>query len=70
MGCTYYVANVLICLNVFVPFAIGSFTFIFRHVIDGTRVVAIVPDVKTMSGATFYPLIMMLLMSIDTLWFS
>lgn len=54
----------------FRPFAIGSFTFIFRHVIDGTRVVAIVPDVKTMSGATFYPLIMMLLMSIDTLWFS
>lgn len=70
MDCAYCVANVLICLNVFFMFVIGSFSFIPRLLIDGTCVVALVPNVKTMSGATFHPLVMVLLMSIDTLCFS
>lgn len=70
MECAHSMANVLMCLNIFFMFVIGSFSFISRLLINGICVVALVLDVKTMSGATFYPHVMMLLTSIDTLCLS
>ena len=44
----------LICLNVFFIFMAGSLSFVSKFLIDA---------IKTMSGATFHPFVVMLLMS-------
>jgi len=59
--CTYCVAIMLICLNIFLIFMIGSLSIASSLFIDGMCVVALAPVTKTMSGATFHPLAMMLL---------
>ena len=61
--CAYYVAIMLICLNVLLIFIIGSLSIVSNLFIDGMCVVALAPMTNTMSGATFHPLVMMLLMS-------
>ena len=54
----------LICLNVLLIFMIGSLSIISSIIfIDGMCVVAFALAINTMSGATFHPLVMMLLMS-------
>lgn len=63
MECEYCVANVLICVNVLLIFVIGSFKFAPKLFIDGMCVLALVLATNTMSGITFYPLVVMLLMS-------
>ena len=47
----------------FFIFMRGSLNFVSRFFIDGMCVVALAPATSTMSGATFHPLVMMLLMS-------
>lgn len=44
-------------------FVIGIFSFVSKFFIDGVCVVPIAHATKTMSGATLYPLDVMLLMS-------
>ena len=61
--CSYCVAIKLICLNVFLIFVIGSSSIFSRFFIDGMCVVPLAPATNTMSGATFHPLVMVLLMS-------
>ena len=61
--CAYCVAIMLICLNVLLIFMIGSLSILFSLFIDGMCVVALAPAANTMSGVTFHPLAMMLLMS-------
>ena len=61
--CAYCVAIMLICLNVDYIFMIGSLSFVSRFFIDGMFVVALTHATSTMSGATFHPFVMMLLMS-------
>ena len=56
-------AIILICLNVFLVFMIGSLSFVSRFFIDGMCVVALAHATSTMSGATFHPFFTMLLMS-------
>ena len=53
----------LICLNVFLFFMIGSLRFVSKIFIDGTCVVALAPATKTINEATFHRLVVMLLMS-------
>ena len=53
----------LICLNVFCIFMIGSLSFVSKSFIKGICVVPLAPATSIMSGATFHPFIMMLLMS-------
>jgi hypothetical protein len=53
----------LICWNVFFIFTRGNLSFVSRFFIGGMCVVALAPVTSTMSGATFHPLVMMLLMS-------
>ena len=52
-----------ICLNLFLIFAIGILSFVSKLFIDGICVVALAPTTRTISGATFHPLVVMLLMS-------
>ena len=61
--CAYCVAIMLSCLNVCRICVIGSLSFVSSSVIDGMCVVALAPDASTMSGATFHPLALMVLMS-------
>ena len=61
--CSYCVAIILICLNVCLICVVGSLSFVSSSVIDGMCVVALAPEASTMSGATFHPRALMLLMS-------
>ena len=61
--CAYCVVIMLICLNVSLIFVIGSVNVVFIFFIDGIYVVSLAPATNTMSGATFHPFVMMLLMS-------
>ena len=63
MECAYCVAIMLICLNVFFIFVIGSLSVVSSFFIDGMCVVPLAPASNTMSGATFQPFAMMLSMS-------
>ena len=56
-------AIMLICLNVLLIFVVGSLNLVSSAFIDGMCVVALAPAAITMSGATFQPLAMTLLMS-------
>jgi hypothetical protein len=56
-------AIMLICLNVFLFFMVGSLNLVSSALIDGMYVVALAPAAITMSGATFQPLVLTLLMS-------
>ena len=56
-------AMMLICLNVFLIFMTGSLSFVSNFFIDGMCVVALAYAAKTISGATFHPLGVMVLMS-------
>ena len=59
----YCAAIMFICLNVFLIFVIGILSFVSKLFIDGIFVVALAPTARTISGATFHPLVVMLLMS-------
>ena len=63
MDCAYCVAIMLICLNASLIFVIGSLSVVFIFFIDGICVVPLTPATNTMSGATFQPFVVMLLMS-------
>jgi hypothetical protein len=63
MECAYCVAIMLICLNVFLIFVIGSVNVVSSFFIDGICVVPLAPATSTMSGVTSQPLVMMLFMS-------
>lgn len=54
---------ILVCLNVFLIFMAGSSSFVSKNFNDRLCVVAFALATKTISGATFHPLIVMLLMS-------
>ena len=54
---------ILICLNVFFIFVVGIFSFDSSSFIEGMRVVALAPAASTISGATFHPFAMRLVMS-------
>ena len=61
--CAYCMAIMLICLKAFLIVMAGSSSFVSKFFIDGMCVVALARATKTMSGATFHPLVMMLLTS-------
>jgi len=61
--CINCVAIMLIFLNVLLIFMIGNLSIFSSLFIDGMCVVALAPATNTMSGATFHPLVMMLLMN-------
>jgi hypothetical protein len=63
MECAYCVAIMLICLNVSLIFMIGSVNVVSSIFIDGICVVPLALATNTMSGATFQPFFMMLLMN-------
>ena len=63
MECAYCAAIILICLNVFLIFVIGSVNVDSKFFIDGIYVVPLAPASSTMSRATFQPIVMMLFMS-------
>ena len=63
MECAYCVAIMLICLNVFLIFVIGSVSVVSSFFIDGICVVPLAHVTITMSGATFQPFAVMLFMS-------
>lgn len=63
MECVYCVAIVLICFNVTLVFVTWSFTLVSKLFIDGICEVVLALVAKTMIGATFHPLVAMLLMS-------
>ena len=63
MECAYCVAIMLICLNMFLIFVIGSASVVSSFFIDEICVVPLAPATSTMSGATFQPFVMMLFMS-------
>lgn len=52
--CAYCVAMMLICLNVFLIFVLGSLSLVSKLFIDGMCVVALAPAAKT-SFFTFPP---------------
>jgi hypothetical protein len=52
-----------ICLNVFLIFVTMIFSFLSKFFIDKMCGVALAPAARTISGATFHPLDVMLLMS-------
>ena len=62
MECAYCVANMLICLNMFLIFVIGIVNVVSNLYIDGVCVVNLAPATSIMSGATFQPFVMMLFM--------
>ena len=53
----------LICWNVVFIFMIGSWSIVSRFFIDGICVVALAPAISIVNGATFQPLVVMLLMN-------
>ena len=53
----------LICLNVLMIFMIGSLSIDSKLLIDGMCVMALALAAKTMSRASFHPLVLMSLMS-------
>ena len=53
----------LICLNVLLIFMIGSLNIVSSLFIDEMYIVALALATNTMSGATFHPLVLMLMMS-------
>ena len=53
----------LICWNVFLIFIKGSLSVVSKFFIDGMCVVVLAPATSTMTGATFHPIVRMLLMS-------
>jgi hypothetical protein len=53
----------LICLNILLILMIGSLSIVSKFFIDGMCVVALAFATNTMSGATFHPRVMMLLMN-------
>lgn len=59
--CVYCAAIVFICLNVFLISV--TYNFVFKFSIDDICVVVLVPTNSTMNGATFHPLVVILLMS-------
>ena len=61
--CVFCVVIMFICLSVFLIFAIGILRFVSKLFIDGLCVVDLAPATRTISGAMFHPLIVMLLMS-------
>ena len=63
MECAYCVAIMLICLNVFLIFVIGSVNVVSNLFVDGICVVPLAPTTGTMSGATFQLFVVMLFMS-------
>ena len=63
MECAYCPAIMFICLNVFLIFAIRSLSFVSRLLIEGIFVVALARVARTIIGAMFHPLVVMLLMS-------
>ena len=63
MECAYCIAIILICLNVFLIFVIGSVNVDSKFFIEGIYVVPLAPAANTMSGATFQPFVVMLFMS-------
>ena len=60
--CAYCVAIMLICLNVFRICDLGSLSFVSNSAIEGIYVVVLAPDASTISGATFHPFSLILLM--------
>ncbi len=54
---------ILICLNVFLIFVIGSVNVDSKFFIEGIYVVPLAPAASTMSGATFQPFVVMLFIS-------
>ena len=63
LECAYCVTIMLICLKVLLIFIIESLLLVSKLFINGMCVVALAPATKTMSGAMFHPLVVMLLMS-------
>ena len=63
MECAYCAAIILICLNLFLIFVIGSVNVDSMFFIDEIYVVPLAPAASTMSGAIFQPFVMMLFMS-------
>ena len=63
MECAYFVAIMLISLNVFFIFVIGSVNVASNFFIDGICVVPLAPATSTMSGATLQPFVLMSFMS-------
>ena len=61
--CAYCVAIMLIFKNLLLIFMTGSLSIFSSLFIDEVCVVALALATNTMSGATFHPLVMMLLMS-------
>lgn len=61
--CAYCMAIILTCLNVFLIFITRSLSFVSKFFIDRMCVVALAPETKTMSEATFHPFVMNLLPS-------
>jgi hypothetical protein len=62
--CAYCVAIMLICLELCILYLCNrEFFLISRLFIDAMCMVALPSDVKIMSGATFHPLVLMLVMS-------
>ena len=57
------VTIVLICLNILLIFITWGLSYVSKLFIDGMCVVALAPATKTMSRATFHPLVVMLLMN-------
>ena len=56
--------KMLICLTVFLfIFMTWSLSYVSKFFIDGMCVVALTPASRTISGATFHPFVVMLLMS-------
>jgi uncharacterized membrane protein len=61
--CAYCMAIMLICLNAFLIFVVGSLNLVSSAFIDVMCVVALAPTTITISDATFHPLPTTLLMS-------
>ena len=61
--CAYCEAIMFICLNVIFIFAMGIFSFVSKLFIDGICFVALALATRTISGVTFHPLVVILLMS-------
>ena len=61
--CAYCMVILLICLNVLLIFVVWSLSFVSSSFIEGMCVVVLAPAASTISGVTFHPLAMILLMS-------
>ena len=61
--CAYCVVIMFTCLNVSLIFVMEIFSFVSKLFIDGICVVALAHATMPISGATFHPLIVILLMN-------